>query len=71
MVPLALFALFHLQQRKKTEKSLDKKKLLPKGQLISKYLFGIFNSHKKQMKKFNFTTMVAQVKWLLFVFGEN
>ena len=29
-----------------------------KGQLISKCLFGFFNSPKKQTKKFDFTTMV-------------
>ena len=37
-----------------------------KGQLISKCLFGIFNSPKKRTKKFNFTTMVPQVD-LFFV----
>ena len=35
----------------------------PKGQLISKCLFGIFNSPKKQTKKIDFATMVPQV-WL-------
>ena len=39
-----------------------------KGQLISKCLFGIFNSPKKPTKKFEFTTMVPQVKLFLFVF---
>ena len=29
-----------------------------KGQLISKCIFGIFNSPKKRSKKFDFTTMV-------------
>ena len=29
--------------------------ILVKGQLTSKFLFGIFNSHKKRTKKFNFT----------------
>ena len=34
-----------------------------KGQLISKCLFGIFNSPKKRTKKFDFTTtMVPQVE---------
>ena len=33
-----------------------------KGQLILKCLFGIFNSPKKRMKKFDFTTMVPQVE---------
>ena len=42
-----------------------------KGQLISKCLFGIFNSPKKQTKKFNFTTMVPQVVLFSFVFREN
>ena len=42
-----------------------------KGQLISKCLFGIFNSPKKRMKKFDFTTMVPQVELFLFVFWEN
>ena len=42
-----------------------------KGQLISKCLFGIFNSPKKRTKKFDFTTMVTQVELLLFVFREN
>jgi hypothetical protein len=40
----------------------------PKGQLILKELFGILNSPKKRMKKFNFTTMIPQVD--LF-FGGN
>ena len=31
-----------------------------KGQLISKCLFGIFNSPKKQTKNLNFTTVVPQ-----------
>ena len=30
---------------------------VPKGQLISKCLFGIFNSPKKGTKKFDFTTI--------------
>ena len=42
-----------------------------KGQLISKCLFGIFNSPKKRTKKFNFTTMVPQVELFSFVFWEN
>ena len=42
-----------------------------KGQLISKCLFGIFNSPKKQTKKFNFTTMVPQVELFSFFFWEN
>ena len=42
-----------------------------KGQLISKYLFGIFYSPKKRTKKFDFTTMVPQVELISFVFWEN
>ena len=42
-----------------------------KGQFISKCLFGIFNSPKKRMKKFNFTTMVPQVDLFSFMFWEN
>ena len=42
-----------------------------KDQLISKCLFGLFNSPKKLTKKFDFTTMVPQVKLFSFVFlGE-
>ena len=43
-----------------------------KGQLISKCLFGIFNSSQKQMKEFDLavTTMVPQVELFLFVFGR-
>ena len=42
-----------------------------KGQLFSKCLLGIFNSPKKRMKNFNFTTMVPQVELFSFVFyGE-
>jgi hypothetical protein len=42
-----------------------------KGQLISKCLFGVFTSPKKQTKKFDFTAMVPQVELFLFVFlGE-
>ena len=42
-----------------------------KGQLISKGLFGILNSSKKQMKKFNFATMIPQVDLFLFVFWKK
>ena len=42
-----------------------------KGQLISKCLFGIFNSRKKQTKKFDFTTMVPQVELFWLVFWEK
>ena len=42
-----------------------------KGQLISKYLFGTFNSPKKPTEKFDFTTMVPQGELISFVFWEN
>ena len=42
-----------------------------KGQLISKCLFGVFNSPKKRTKKFDFTTIVPQVEMFSFVFWEN
>ena len=41
------------------------------GQLISKGLFGILNSPKKQTKKFNFSTMIPQVHLFLFIFREK
>ena len=44
---------------------------LLKGQLISKCLFCILNSPKKQTKKFDFTTMVPQVELFSFTFWEN
>jgi hypothetical protein len=40
-------------------------------QLISKGLFGILNSSQKCTKKFNFTTMIPQVNFFLFVFWKN
>ena len=42
-----------------------------KVQLISKCLFGIFNSPKKWTKKFDSTTMVPQVELFSFIFWEN
>ena len=45
--------------------------VLFKGQLISKCLFGIFNSPKKRAKKFDFTTMVPQVELFSFIFWES
>ena len=42
-----------------------------KGQSISKCLFCIFNSHKKQTRKFDFTTMVPRVELFSFNFWEN
>ena len=51
---------------------LQTKIVLSKGQLISKCLYcAIFNSPKKQMKIFDFTTMVPQVQLFSFVFWEN
>ena len=38
-----------------------------KGQLISKGLFGILNSSKKLMKKFNLTTMIPQIDLISFI----
>ena len=44
----------------------------PKGQLISKCIFGIFNPPKNRTKKkFDFTTIVTQVELLPFTFWEN
>ena len=45
--------------------------LSAKSQLISKCLFGIFNSPKNQQKKFDFTIMVPQVELFSFVLWEN
>ena len=42
-----------------------------KGQLISKCLFGIFNSPQKTNEKFNIATMVTQVELFSFSFWEN
>ena len=42
-----------------------------KGQLISKRLFGIINSPKKQKKKFDFTATVPQVELFSFVLMGN
>ena len=42
--------------------------LVPKGQLILKCLFVIFNSPIKRTKKFDFTTMVPQVELFSFIF---
>ena len=44
---------------------------LPKGQLISKVLFGILNSPWKQTIFFYFTTMIPQVNFVLSVFWEK
>ena len=40
-----------------------------KGQLVSTRLLGFFNSPKKRTKKLNFSTMVPQVEFFLFIFG--
>ena len=42
-----------------------------KGQLISKCLFGIFNSPKERTIKFDFTTMIPQVELFSFVFWKK
>ena len=39
-----------------------------KGQLISKCLFGVFNSPKNERKKFDFTTMIPQIDLFSLVF---
>ena len=44
---------------------------IAKGQLISKCLFGIFNSPKKWTKKFNLSTILPQVELFSFVFWKN
>jgi hypothetical protein len=44
---------------------------MSKGQLITKCLFGVLNSSKKQTKKFDLTTMISQVEFFLFVFWKN
>ena len=41
-----------------------------KGQFISKGLFGILNSSKKQMKEFDLTTIIPQVDLFSFVFWK-
>ena len=45
-------------------------KTVLKGQLISKFLFGIFNSPKKRTKKLDFNTMVPQVELFRSFFGR-
>ena len=42
-----------------------------KGQLISKRLFGIFNSSKKGTKDLDFTTILPQVELFSFIFWEK
>ena len=42
-----------------------------KGQLISKGLFGILNTPKKQTKKFDCTTIIPLVNLFSFVFWEK
>ena len=41
-----------------------------KGQLILKLLFGIFNSPKKQTRKFDFTTMDLKLNCFRLFFGR-
>ena len=42
-----------------------------KGQLISKRLFGILNSSKQRTRKFDLTSMIHQVDFFSFVFGDT
>ena len=42
-----------------------------KGKLISKGLFGILNSSKKQINKFDLTTMILKVELLSFIFLDE
>ena len=51
--------------------SLKRRIYVDKGQLISKGLFGIFNSPKNRMKKIEFTTMIPQVDLFSFIFWEK
>ena len=46
---------------------LRRQRLYGKGQLISKRIFGIFNSPKKQTKEFDFTTMVLQLSRIVSI----
>ena len=45
--------------------------ILSKGQLISKCLFGIFNSPKKRTKQIDFTAMAPQIELSSNVLWEN
>ena len=45
--------------------------LISKGQIISKAYYGILNSSKKQMNKFDFTTMIPQDDLFSFVFWRK
>ena len=44
--------------------------LWPKGQLISKRLFGVFNSPKKQQKQFNLRYHSGKIKLFHLFFGR-
>ena len=59
------------QAKQKTSTNLATLCCEAKGQLISKCLFGIFNSPKKRTKKFNFTTKIPQVDLFSFLFWEK
>jgi hypothetical protein len=60
-----------MNRQKFTTWSLMTKRQFPKGQLISKGLFGILNSSKKWTKKFDLTTMIPQVDLFSSVFWKN
>ena len=57
--------------KNKTELYLDWHFAYRQKYLLTKGLFGILNSSKKRVKKFDLTTMVPQVKLFLFVFWKN
>ena len=64
-------ATFQLQFIKRKKAKNIQANIVCKDQLISKCLFGIFNSSKKRTKKFDLTAMVPQVKLFSFVFWKN
>ena len=41
--------------------------IVVKGQIISKANYGILNSSKKRTNKFDFTVMIPQINFFLFV----
>ena len=52
---------------KKKSATVSQRSEIPKGQIISKCLFGIFNSPKKRTKKINFATREpSQITFALF-----
>ena len=60
-----------ITKRMETLENSKIKWTLFKGQLISKRLFGFFNSPKKRTKKIDFTAMVPQDELFSFFFWEN